>query len=46
MFTPIRVPLKGWFHPIGETPAVNLLQDLPVADGEGTVNVLSLACRT
>lgn len=45
MSTPVRIQLRHWFYPTGNTPAVNLLRDLPTAsDKEATVNVLCLAC--
>ena len=44
MFSPTYVQLKYWFYPIGNTPAVNLLRDLPACPGEETIKVLSLAC--
>ena len=33
-----------WFSPIGNTPAVNLLRDIPACQGEDTIRILSLAC--
>ena len=44
MFSPTYVQLKYWFYPIGNTPAVNLLRDLPACHGEETIKILSLAC--
>ena len=44
MFSPTYVQLKYWFYPIGNTPAVNLLRDLPACQGPETINILSLAC--
>lgn len=44
MFSPTYVQLKYWFYPIGNTPAVNLLRDLPACQGEETIKILSLAC--
>lgn len=44
MFSPTYVQLKYWFYPIGNTPAVNLLRDLPSCQEEETINILSLAC--
>ncbi len=46
MFTPTRVQLKYWFYPTGNTPAVNLLRDIPPSDNkkEDNVNLLLLAC--
>ena len=46
MFTPTRVQLKYWFYPTGNTPAVNLLRDIPPSDNkkEDKVNLLLLAC--
>lgn len=44
MFSPTYVQLKYWFYPIGNTPAVNLLRDLPACLGEETIKILSLAC--
>ena len=45
MFTPTYVQLKYWFYPIGNTPAVNLLRDIPACHGDETVKVLSLWCE-
>ena len=44
MFSPTYVQLKYWFYPIGNTPAVNLLRDVPACQGEETTRILSLAC--
>lgn len=44
MFSPTYVQLKYWFYPIGNTPAVNLLRDIPACQGEETIRILSLAC--
>lgn len=44
MFSPTYVQLKYWFYPIGNTPAVNLLRDIPACQGEETIKILSLAC--
>lgn len=44
MFSPVHVQLKYWFYPIGNTPAVNLLRDLPVCQDEETIKILALAC--
>lgn len=44
MFSPTYVQLKYWFYPIGNTPAVNLLRDMPPCQGEETINIFSLAC--
>ena len=45
MFSPTYVQLKYWFYPTGNTPAVNLLRDLPRNDeDQEDVGVLSLAC--
>ena len=44
MFSPTYVQLKYWFYPIGNTPAVNLLREIPACQEEETINVLSLAC--
>lgn len=50
MLTPTYVNLHYWFYPIGNTPAVDLLeyQRLPCATAAGqeqqTVKVLSIAC--
>ena len=44
MFSPTYVQLKYWFYPIGNTPAVNLLRDLPACQGEETIKILSLGC--
>ena len=44
MFSPTYVQLKYWFYPIGNTPAVNLLRDLPACQGEESIKILSLAC--
>ena len=46
MFTPTRVQLNYWFYPTGNTPAVNLLRDIPPSDNkkEENVNLLLLAC--
>ena len=44
MYSPTYVQLKYWFYPIGNTPAVNLLRDIPACDTEETVKILSLAC--
>ena len=46
MFTPLFVQLKYFFYPTGNTPAVNLLRDIPSAaiDQQDTVNALLLAC--
>ena len=44
MFSPTYVQLKYWFYPIGNTPAVNLLRDVPACQGEDTIRILSVAC--
>ena len=44
MFYPTYVQLKYWFYPIGNTPAVNLLRDIPACQGEDTIRILSVAC--
>ena len=44
MFSPTYVQLKYWFYPVGNTPAVNLLRDVPACQGEDTIRILSLAC--
>ena len=44
MYSPTYVQLKYWFYPIGNTPAVNLLRDIPACEAEETVRILSLAC--
>ena len=44
MFSPVYVQLKYWFYPIGNTPGVNLLRDVPASHGEETIRILSLAC--
>ena len=44
MFSPTYVQLKYWFYPIGNTPAVNLLRDIPACQGEDTIRILSVAC--
>lgn len=44
MFSPTYVQIKYWFYPIGNTPAVNLLRDLPACQGEETIRILSLGC--
>ncbi|KAL9098833.1 MAG: hypothetical protein Q9163_005576 [Psora crenata] len=45
MYTPTYVPLKYWYYPVGNTPAVNLVRDLPtIEDEEQQTNILSLAC--
>ena len=44
MYSPTYVQLKYWFYPIGNTPAVNLLRDVPASEAEETVKILSLAC--
>lgn len=44
MFSPTYLQLKYWFYPVGNTPAVNLLGDLPACQGEETIKILSLAC--
>ena len=44
MFSPTYVQLKYWSYPIGNTPAVNLLRDLPACQGEETIKILSLGC--
>ena len=44
MTSPTYVQLKYWFYPIGNTPAVNLLRDIPACQEEETIRILSLAC--
>lgn len=45
MFTPTYIQLKYWFYPCGNTPAVNLLRDIPASSREEeTIRVLCLAC--
>ena len=44
MFSPTYVQLKYWYYPIGNTPAVNLLRDIPAFQGKETIRILSLAC--
>ena len=46
MYTPTYVQLKYWYHPVGNTPAVNLLRDLQVSERSDRkhINFLSLAC--
>lgn len=45
MFSLTHVQLKYWFYPTGNTPAVNLLRDLPAHDDEeDKIRVLNLAC--
>lgn len=44
MYSPTYVQLKYWFYPIGNTPAVNLLRDLPACQKEETTRILALAC--
>ena len=44
MFSPTYVQLKYWFYPIGNTPAVNLLRDIPACQEEDTIRILSVAC--
>ena len=44
MFSPTYVQLKYWFYPIGNTPAVNLLRDIPACHERETVKILALAC--
>ncbi len=46
MFSPTYVQLKYWFYPIGNTPAVNLLRDIPVYQEkeQETTRILCLAC--
>lgn len=44
MFSPTYVQLKYWYYPIGNTPAVNLLRDLPAFQDQETIRILSLAC--
>ncbi|KAL8750845.1 MAG: hypothetical protein Q9184_006271, partial [Pyrenodesmia sp. 2 TL-2023] len=45
MLTPTYVQLKYWMYPIGNTPAVNLLRDIPGSTGKDeTIRVLCLAC--
>ena len=46
MFTPLYIQLKYWFYPTGNTPAVNLLRDVPATSNgiPDTINVLLLGC--
>ena len=44
MFSPTYVQLKYWFYPVGNTPAVNLLRELPACQKQETIKILSLAC--
>ncbi|KAL9124897.1 MAG: hypothetical protein Q9217_005825 [Psora testacea] len=45
MYTPTYVQLKYWYYPVGYTPAVNLVRDLPCVGGsKKNTNILSLAC--
>ena len=46
MLTPLYIQLKYWFYPTGNTPAVDILRDLPApATGkEDTVRSLLLGC--
>ena len=44
MFSPTYVQLKYWFYPIGNTPAVNLLRDVPACQEKDTIRILSVAC--
>ncbi len=44
MLTPTYVGLKYWMYPIGNTPAVNLLRDIPASSGkEESIRILCLA---
>ena len=44
MPTPICVQLKYFSYPVGNTPAVNLLRDLPAPQSDKTLHILSVAC--
>ena len=44
MYSPTYVQLKYCFYPIGNTPAVNLLRDVPACQREDTIRILSVAC--